>query len=59
MCEERLERSDEKDDEDEGMVAPGTIVSLDMVARRPRWLVEDISSPRADWSSLDAGDCQD
>lgn len=50
----RLERSDVKDEEEDEMVAPGTMVSFWMVARRPRWEVEVIKLPRADLSSCEA-----
>ena len=49
-----MERSARKVDEEEGMVAPGTIVSFSMVARRPRWVVEVMSVPRADLRSWEA-----
>jgi hypothetical protein len=41
-------------DAEEGMVAPGMMVSLDMVAIRPRCEVEVIRLARADWSSWEA-----
>jgi hypothetical protein len=54
--EERLERSDRKEEEEEveGMEAPGMMVSFWMVARRPRWVVEVMRLPRADLSSWEA-----
>lgn len=36
MCVSRFERSDKKDDDDEGTAAPGTMVSFWIVAMRPR-----------------------
>jgi hypothetical protein len=49
-----LERSERKVDDEEGMVGPGIMVSLDMVAVRPRWVVEVMREARADWSSCEA-----
>ena len=54
MCESRLERSEKKEDEVEGIVAPGTMVSFWIVAMRPRWEVEVMRDPRADLSSWEA-----
>lgn len=54
VWEERLLRSERKDDEVEGMVPLGMMVSDDMLARRPRWVVEVMSEARADLSSADA-----
>lgn len=51
MCVSRADRSERKDDDDEGMLAPGTMVSFWIVARRPRWEVEVMRFPRADLSS--------
>lgn len=45
---ERLERSERKEEVVEEMVGPGTMVSLEMVARRPRCVVDDSRDPRAD-----------
>jgi hypothetical protein len=53
----RAERSDRKEDEVEGMEAPGTMVSFWMVATRPRWEDEVRRVPRADLSSWEAGGC--
>lgn len=55
MCVLRLERSVRKDEEVEEMVEPGTIDSLSIVARRPRWSVDVKRVWRAAWSSRDAG----
>lgn len=41
-------------EDEEDMVAPGTMVSFWMVAVRPRWSLEVISEPRADLSSCEA-----
>jgi len=57
MCEERAERSAVKEDEDEGIVAWGMMVSFWIVARRPRWVDEVMRVPRADFSSCDAACC--
>lgn len=54
MCGLRLERSERKVELVEGMVGPGTMRSLDMVAVRPRVVVDVMRSARADWSSWDA-----
>ena len=54
MTVSRAERSERKLSPDDGMVAPGTMVSFSMRAMRPRWVEEVISSPRAALSSWDA-----
>lgn len=53
-CESRFERSDRKDDDDEGTVAPGTMVSFWIEARSPRWEVDVMRDPSADLSSWEA-----
>jgi hypothetical protein len=57
MCDSRFERSERKEEDVEVTVAPGTMVSLSMVARRPRWEVEVMRDPRADLSSWEALQC--
>jgi hypothetical protein len=52
----REERSDRKEDEVDGIEAPGTMLSFWMVATRPRWEDEVRRVPRADLSSWEAGD---
>ena len=54
MCVSRADRSERKDGEDEGMLAPGMMASFWIVARRPRWEVEVMRFPRADLSSWEA-----
>jgi hypothetical protein len=54
MWDSRFERSERNEDDVEDTVAPGTMVSLSIVARRPRWEVEVMSDPRADLSSWEA-----
>jgi hypothetical protein len=53
-CDSRLERSALNEDEVEGMVALGTMVSFCMVATSPRWEVDVIRLPSADLSSWEA-----
>jgi hypothetical protein len=54
MCDSRLERSERKDDELDGIEAPGMMVSFWMVASSPRCEVEVMRLPRADLSSWEA-----
>ena len=51
----RLERSSRKVSWVEGMGEAGTMASCDMVARRPRCVVDVRRSWRACWSSSEAG----
>jgi len=50
-CDSRFARSDRNEDEVEDIVAPGMMVSLSIVARRPRCEVDVINDPSADLSS--------
>lgn len=54
MCEERLDRSEEKKEDEEGIEAPGMMASFLIVASRPRWEEEVMRLPRADLSSWEA-----
>lgn len=54
ICDSRLERSERKEDDDEDIEPPGTMVSFSMVAKRPRWEGDVMRLPRADLSSWEA-----